>query len=109
MMTMMKREDCFKVLARHIEDEIVIATYSSAVEWNELNRVLGGGIVPGSVILVGGDPGVGKSTLLMQIADAIARTRLRACVMPDRRRRNSAAAGRDLSRRRAKNVRRAAR
>ncbi len=34
----------------------------------ELNRVLGGGIVPGSVVLVGGDPGIGKSTLLIQLA-----------------------------------------
>ncbi|MBX7241669.1 MAG: DNA repair protein RadA [Bacteroidia bacterium] len=35
---------------------------------NELNRVLGGGIVPGSVILLGGEPGIGKSTLLLQLA-----------------------------------------
>lgn len=35
---------------------------------NELGRVLGGGIVPGSVVLVGGDPGIGKSTLLLQLA-----------------------------------------
>ncbi|MCZ2355419.1 MAG: DNA repair protein RadA [Bacteroidia bacterium] len=35
---------------------------------NEFNRVLGGGIVPGSVILLGGEPGIGKSTLLIQIA-----------------------------------------
>ncbi len=34
----------------------------------ELNRVLGGGIVPGSVILIGGEPGIGKSTLLLQVA-----------------------------------------
>ena len=34
----------------------------------ELNRVLGGGLVPGSVILLGGEPGIGKSTLLLQIA-----------------------------------------
>lgn len=33
---------------------------------SELNRVLGGGVVPGSVILIGGDPGIGKSTLLLQ-------------------------------------------
>ncbi len=32
----------------------------------ELDRVLGGGVVPGSVILVGGDPGIGKTTLLLQ-------------------------------------------
>ncbi|MCU0421570.1 MAG: DNA repair protein RadA [Bacteroidia bacterium] len=35
---------------------------------NELNRVLGGGIVPGSVTLIGGEPGIGKSTLMLQIA-----------------------------------------
>ena len=34
----------------------------------ELNRVLGGGIVPGSLVLLGGDPGIGKSTLLLQFA-----------------------------------------
>ncbi|MEK4253901.1 DNA repair protein RadA [Ureibacillus sp. FSL K6-2830] len=34
----------------------------------ELNRVLGGGIVPGSLVLIGGDPGIGKSTLLMQLS-----------------------------------------
>ena len=37
-------------------------------EDKELNRVLGGGIVPGSLILLGGDPGIGKSTLLLQFA-----------------------------------------
>jgi phosphonopyruvate decarboxylase len=38
---MMKRDECFRALARHVTDEIVIATYSSAVEWNDLNpRVL---------------------------------------------------------------------
>lgn len=36
-------------------------------EMNELDRVLGGGIVPGSLVLVGGDPGIGKSTLLLQV------------------------------------------
>ncbi|MGB1248257.1 MAG: DNA repair protein RadA [Chitinophagales bacterium] len=35
---------------------------------SELNRVLGGGIVPGSLVLIGGEPGIGKSTLLLQIA-----------------------------------------
>lgn len=35
---------------------------------NELNRVLGGGLVPGSLVLVGGEPGIGKSTLLLQVA-----------------------------------------
>lgn len=40
--------------------------------FSELDRVLGGGIVPGSLILIGGDPGIGKSTLLLQVADYIA-------------------------------------
>lgn len=39
---------------------------------SEVDRVLGGGILPGAAILVGGEPGIGKSTLLLQIADKIA-------------------------------------
>lgn len=39
----------------------------------ELDRVLGGGIVPGSIVLCGGDPGIGKSTLLLQVCDFVAR------------------------------------
>ena len=42
-----------------------------AVGIPEFDRVLGGGIVPGSVVLVGGDPGIGKSTLMMQMASAL--------------------------------------
>ena len=38
----------------------------------EFNRVLGGGIVPGSLVLVGGDPGIGKSTLLLQVSSLLA-------------------------------------
>ncbi len=38
----------------------------------ELDRVLGGGLVPGSAVLVGGDPGIGKSTLLLQAAAGLA-------------------------------------
>lgn len=38
------------------------------LECDELNRVLGGGLVPGSLILLGGEPGIGKSTLLLQVA-----------------------------------------
>lgn len=40
----------------------------------ELDRVLGGGIVPGSLVLVGGDPGIGKSTLLLQVCRNLAET-----------------------------------
>ncbi|GAB4386876.1 DNA repair protein RadA [Albidovulum sp.] len=45
----------------------------------ELDRVLGGGLVPGSAILVGGDPGIGKSTLLLQAAASFAREGL-SCI-----------------------------
>ncbi|PQE66661.1 DNA repair protein RadA [Enterococcus faecium] len=38
----------------------------------ELNRVLGGGVVPGSMVLIGGDPGIGKSTLLLQVSQQLA-------------------------------------
>ncbi len=40
---------------------------------NEFDRILGGGIVPGSAVLVGGEPGIGKSTLLLQVAHELAR------------------------------------
>ncbi|MEN1968909.1 DNA repair protein RadA [Lentibacillus sp. N15] len=42
----------------------------------EFNRVLGGGIVPGSLVLIGGDPGIGKSTLLLQISAQLAEKEL---------------------------------
>lgn len=44
-----------------------------ALSIGEFGRVLGGGIVPGSIVLVGGDPGIGKSTLLLQVALEMAR------------------------------------
>lgn len=46
-----------------LDTETRIATFN-----NELDNVLGGGIVPGSLILLGGEPGIGKSTLLLQVA-----------------------------------------
>ncbi len=50
-------------------DEIdVLQTFRVVTKDAELNRVLGGGIVPGSVVLVAGDPGIGKSTLMLQLA-----------------------------------------
>ena len=44
---------------------------------SELDRVLGGGLVPGSLILLGGDPGIGKSTLLLQMAANLAQQEYR--------------------------------
>lgn len=43
-------------------------------ELSELNRVLGGGVVPGSLVLIGGDPGIGKSTLLLQVSQQLEKT-----------------------------------
>jgi DNA repair protein RadA/Sms len=42
----------------------------------ELNRVLGGGIVPGSLVLIGGEPGIGKSTLMLQVALSLKRAKV---------------------------------
>ena len=50
-------------------DRVNIARFSSGC--SELDRVLGGGIVSGSVVLIGGDPGIGKSTLLLQLASQV--------------------------------------
>ena len=57
----------------------ITAVSSSQIEryhtgLKDLDRVLGGGIVPGSLGLIGGDPGVGKSTLLMQVSNYVAST-----------------------------------
>lgn len=45
------------------------------LSFNELNRVLGGGLVPGSLVLIAGDPGIGKSTLLLQVCGGVAAAR----------------------------------
>ncbi|MGB5511592.1 MAG: ATPase domain-containing protein, partial [Woeseiaceae bacterium] len=45
--------------------------FRHATGFGEFDRVLGGGLVPGAVVLLGGDPGVGKSTLLQQVAASL--------------------------------------
>ncbi|MGT2749799.1 DNA repair protein RadA [Streptococcus orisasini] len=47
-------------------------------DMEEFNRVLGGGVVPGSLVLIGGDPGIGKSTLLLQVSTQLAN---KGCVL----------------------------
>ncbi len=54
-------------------DAADVPRFSSEV--SEFDRVLGGGLVPGAVILIGGDPGIGKSTLLLQSLAALAKNR----------------------------------
>ncbi len=55
-----------------VTDIITTQEERYATGLTELDRVLGGGLVPGSLVLVGGDPGIGKSTLLLQAAAALA-------------------------------------
>src|SRR5690349_1091511 len=55
-------------------DEIDVSAEARWVSGiGELDRVLGGGLVPGSLVLIGGDPGIGKSTLALQLAAALGR------------------------------------
>jgi len=61
-----------KIPALSLADIPETPSYRFSSGIGELDRVLGGGIVPGSLILLGGDPGIGKSTLLLQAADRIA-------------------------------------
>jgi DNA repair protein RadA/Sms len=58
---------------RALADIEASAADRSATGIGEVDRVLGGGLVPGSLVLIGGDPGIGKSTLVLQIAFALAR------------------------------------
>ncbi|AEB31137.1 MAG: DNA repair protein RadA [Carnobacterium sp.] len=54
--------------AEAIQDITVSKVPRVKTKLKELNRVLGGGVVPGSLVLIGGDPGIGKSTLLLQVS-----------------------------------------
>jgi len=69
----LKAESQIQNLQEIPEDQINrLSTQSS-----ELDRVLGGGIVPGSLTLIGGEPGIGKSTILIQVADKLAAQKLK--------------------------------
>ncbi|MEQ9131814.1 MAG: DNA repair protein RadA [Salinisphaeraceae bacterium] len=56
---------------RRLDDVSLEDTPRTTTGMSEMDRVLGGGLVPGSVILIGGDPGIGKSTLLLQMLAAL--------------------------------------
>ena len=58
-----------------LQSVLVDAQKRSSTGIGELDRVLGGGLVDGMVVLLGGDPGIGKSTLLLQVADTLSETR----------------------------------
>jgi DNA repair protein RadA/Sms len=57
--------------ARPLKDIVALKEPRTRTGMSELDRVLGGGIVPGSLVLIGGDPGIGKSTLLLQMATTL--------------------------------------
>ena len=57
--------------AAALKDIAIVDSARVSTSFPELDRVLGGGVVAGSVVLIGGDPGIGKSTLLMQVASAL--------------------------------------
>lgn len=64
-----------KVAATRVQELTAVESneaYRIQTPMREINRVLGGGMVKGSLVLVGGDPGIGKSTLLLQLAQAVA-------------------------------------
>lgn len=75
------RKTAAKAGTKHVQDRAKPKTLAS-IEFREehrmssgmpeLDRVLGGGVVPGSMVLVGGDPGIGKSTLLLQVCKNLA-------------------------------------
>jgi DNA repair protein RadA/Sms len=59
--------------ARELAQLTAIETPRLVTPFLEFNRVLGGGLVPGSLVLISGDPGIGKSTLLLQVSASLAR------------------------------------
>ncbi|MEJ7748763.1 MAG: DNA repair protein RadA [Candidatus Limnocylindrales bacterium] len=73
-----------RITSRSERDPVVLSAIgqTGVARWRtglaELDRVLGGGIVPGSLVLLGGEPGIGKSTLLLQVAAGIERSVLYA-------------------------------
>jgi len=62
-------------LAQELSQVTIEAGERFPLPLTEFNRVLGGGLVPGSLMLIGGDPGIGKSTLVLQVAALVAQTR----------------------------------
>lgn len=64
----LKLRDVTAVAYSEIESQDEVRISSGVTEFD---RVLGGGIVPGTLVLIGGDPGIGKSTLLLQVADKL--------------------------------------
>ena len=71
-----RQDNQVKVLPKNIDDISQTRTQRISIPDSELNEVLGGGIVPGSLVLLGGEPGIGKSTLLLQLSLQMEQTAL---------------------------------
>ena len=68
------RESAQGGVVQHLSEVSLMQSKRISTGLSELDRVTGGGLLSGMVTLLGGDPGIGKSTLLMQAADAIAKS-----------------------------------
>lgn len=64
----MKKKIYTPTILNEVKNQDIIRT---ATGYKELDRVLGGGVVKGSLTLLGGEPGIGKSTLILQICDKV--------------------------------------
>lgn len=63
-----------KIISQKLSDFATVSKSRIKTGFSEIDRVFGGGIVSGSVILLGGEPGIGKSTLLLQLVDKLPKT-----------------------------------
>lgn len=62
---------------RRLKDVALNETPRIVTKVNEIDRLLGGGLVPGSLTLIGGDPGIGKSTLMLQLSNILSKLKLK--------------------------------
>ena len=65
-----------------LEEVSLLEEHRESTGLEELDRVLGGGVVKGSLILIGGDPGIGKSTLILQICESLGKEGIQYSMPP---------------------------